>query len=178
MILISYKMAKKLLKIGLKIQKCPNGGCGGAVCEFSPHDSVFFSLRASLTIPLSITIIIIWQQIFISASGSSWSSPEPVHRKYQGCEKPWLPEGENFPFSPQILGILSVKARGGRGGAHEMNWNFWTLPFSCYLEQGLGITHLVNTAEGNKSANVTLDVDQLEANGINPFFFFTILITR
>ena len=31
--------------------------------------------------------------------------------------------------------------------------------------QGLGITHIVNTAEGNKSANVTLDVDQLEANG-------------
>ena len=150
------------------------GGVGVPFVNF-PHMIPFFSLRASLTIPLSITIIIIWQKIFISASGSSWSSPEPVHRKYQGCEKPWLPEGENFPFSPQILGILSVKARGG---AHEMNWNFWTLPFSCYLEQGLGITHLVNTAEGNKSANVTLDVDQLEANGINPFFFFTILITR
>ena len=38
------------------------------------------------------------------------------------------------------------------------------------FEQGLGITHLVNTAEGNKAANVTLDVDQLEANGINPLF--------
>ena len=32
-------------------------------------------------------------------------------------------------------------------------------------DQGLGITHIVNTAEGNKSANVTLDVDELEANG-------------
>ena len=31
--------------------------------------------------------------------------------------------------------------------------------------QGLGITHIVNTAEGDKSANVTLDVDQLKANG-------------
>ena len=37
------------------------------------------------------------------------------------------------------------------------------------FEQGLGITHIVNTAEGNKAANVTLDVDQLEANG-NPLF--------
>jgi len=37
-----------------------------------------------------------------------------------------------------------------------------------YLK-GLGITHIVNTAEGNKSANVTLDVDQLEANGLSYF---------
>ena len=40
-------------------------------------------------------------------------------------------------------------------------------------DQGLGITHIVNTAEGNKAANVTLDVDQLEANGN---LFITILI--
>jgi len=37
-----------------------------------------------------------------------------------------------------------------------------------YLK-GLGITHIVNTAEGNKAANVTLDVDQLEANGLSYF---------
>jgi len=29
------------------------------------------------------------------------------------------------------------------------------------------ITHIVNTAEGDKSANVNLDVDQLEANGVS-----------
>ena len=44
----------------------------------------------------------------------------------------------------------------------------WLFGLSYYFNmtgQGLGITHIVNTAEGNKAANVTLDVDQLEANG-------------
>ena len=39
------------------------------------------------------------------------------------------------------------------------------ISFTFHHNQGLGITHIVNTAEGNKSANVTLDVDELEANG-------------
>ena len=40
----------------------------------------------------------------------------------------------------------------------------WSSILSRFV-QGLGITHIVNTAEGDKSANVNLDVDQLEANG-------------
>ena len=33
------------------------------------------------------------------------------------------------------------------------------------ITKGLGISHVVNTAEGDKSANVTLDTKQLEREG-------------
>ena len=61
------------------------------------------------------------KKIIFSASGSSWSSPEPVHWKYQGCEKPWLPQGENIVPTP-FPSLLPMKWAG----------NFD--PFiSCYL---------------------------------------------